>query len=160
LVLLNNSRKIINTLHILEDIIVSLILMIMMLFSFYQIIMRNFFDSGFIWGDSFLRILVLWLGLVGAILASRKGKQLSIDVLSQFIPYPYKSYIKTINLLFAAIICFIISYYSCLFVYLEYEDATVAFENVPAWVTEVIIPVGFLIMGLKYTAQIVNENIE
>ena len=158
--LLNNSRKIINVLHILEDIIVSLILLTMMLFSLYQIIMRNFLDSGFIWGDSFLRILVLWLGLAGAILASRKGKQLSIDVLSQFIPYPYKLYIKKINLLFAAIICFIISYYSCLFVYLEYEDATIAFENVPAWVTEVIIPVGFLIMGLKYTAQIMNENKE
>jgi len=159
-VFLDNSRKIINVLHLLEDIIVGLILLTMMLFSLYQIFMRNIMESGFIWGDSFLRVMVLWLGLAGAILASRKGKQLSIDVLSQFIPFPYKVIIKKINLLFAAIICFIISYYSYLFVYLEYEDGTIAFENIPAWVTEVIIPIGFLIMGLKYITQIVNENKE
>lgn len=156
--LLDNSKKIIKTFQLLEDIIVSLMLFTMMLFSLYQIIMRNFMESGFIWGDSFLRVLVLWLGLAGAILASRKGKQISIDVLSQFIPLPYKTYINKFNLLFAAIICFIISYYSYLFVYLEYEDATIAFENVPAWITEAIIPIGFLIMGLKYIAKIVNDN--
>ena len=157
---LDNTKKIINALHLLEDVIVSLLLLIMMLFSLYQIFMRNFMESGFIWGDSFLRVLVLWLGLAGAILASRKGKQLSIDVLSQFIPLVYKAIIKKISLLFAAIICFIISYYSYLFVYLEYEDGTIAFENVPAWITEVIIPVGFLIMGLKYITQILNETKE
>lgn len=156
--LLNNTKKIINALHLLEDIIVILILLTMIFFSLYQIFMRNFMESGFIWGDSFLRILVLWLGLAGAILASRKGKQISIDVLSQFIPLPYKVVINKLNWLFAAIICFIISYYSYLFVYLEYVDGTIAFENIPAWITEAIIPIGFLIMGLKYVVQIVNEN--
>ncbi|MCW8933512.1 MAG: TRAP transporter small permease [Gammaproteobacteria bacterium] len=157
---LNNTNKIINVLHILEDVIVSLILITMILFSLYQIFMRNFMDSGFIWGDHFLRILVLWLGLVGAILASRKGKQISIDVLSQFIPSPYKSYIKKFNLLFSAVICLLISYYSYQFVYLEYKDATIAFESIPAWLTQAIIPVGFFIMSLKYIAQILNKKIE
>jgi len=147
-----------NALHLLEDIIASGLLMIIMFFALYQIILRNFLDSGFIWGDSLLRVLVLWLGLVGAILASRKGKQISIDVLSQFIPVPYKIYIQKLNLLFAAIVCFIISYYSGQFVYLEYQDNTKAFENIPAWLTEIIIPIGFSIMGLKYIAQIMNET--
>ena len=156
--ILDNSKKIIKYLHLLEDIIVSSILLTMILFSIYQIFMRNFMESGFIWGDSFLRVLVLWLGLAGAILASRKGKQISIDVLSQFIPLPYKTYINKFNLLFAAIICFIISIYSYRFVYMEYEDATIAFANIPAWITEAIIPIGFLIMGIKYIAKIVNDN--
>ena len=120
--------------------------------------MRNFLESGFIWGDIFLRVLVLWLALIGAILASRKGKQISIDVLSQFIPVPYKAYIQKFNLLFAAIVCCIISYYSGLFVYLEFQDNTIAFGNIPAWVTEIIIPIGFFILGVKYIAQIIDES--
>ncbi|MCW9046435.1 MAG: TRAP transporter small permease [Gammaproteobacteria bacterium] len=132
----------------------------MIIFSIYQIFMRNFMDSGFIWGDHFLRILVLWLGLVGAILASRKGKQIRIDVLSQFIPTPYRRYIEKFNLIFSAVICLLISYYSYLFVYLEYNDATIAFESIPAWITQAIIPVAFFIMSLKYIVQILNENIK
>jgi len=150
-------EKFIKSLHLIEDIIAGIILLIIILFTLSQIILRNVLDSGFIWGDSFVRVLVLWLCLVGAIIASRKNKQISIDVLSQFIPLPYKIYIQKFNLLFAAIICFIISYYSGQFVYLEYQDNIIAFESIPAWITEIIIPIGFTIMGLKYIAKIMNE---
>ena len=151
------SKKIINTLHIIEDVIAGIILLTIILFSLSQIILRNFLDSGFIWGDSFIRVLVLWLGLVGAIIASRKNKQISIDVLSQFIPVPHKIYIQKFNLIFAAFVCFIISYFSGQFVYLEYQDNTIAFESIPAWMTEIIIPIGFSVMGFRYVVQTMNE---
>ena len=125
-------------------------------FSVSQIILRNFFDSGFVWGESLLRILVLWLGLAGAILASRSGKQISIDVLYAYVPNSYKNMVQKINHLFAAIICLIIGYYSLMFVNLEYQDSTLAFENVPAWLTESIIPIGFAILGIKYLVKIFN----
>ena len=125
-------------------------------FSVSQIILRNFFDSGFVWGESLLRILVLWLGLAGAILASRSGTQISIDVLYPYVPDSYKNIVQKINHLFAAIICLIISYYSLLFVNLEYQDSTLAFENVPAWLTESIIPIGFAVLGIKYLVKIFN----
>jgi len=153
-----NQKIIINTLHVIEDVIAGIILLTIILFALSQIILRNFLDSGFIWGDSFIRVLVLWLGLVGAIIASRKNKQISIDVLSQFLPVHFKRYIQKLNLLFAAFVCFIISYYSGQFVYLEYQDNTIAFESIPAWITEIIIPVGFSVMGLRYVIQTMNED--
>lgn len=154
----NNKNTFLVYLYRIEDIIVSLLLSFIIIFSLYQIILRNFFDSGYVWGESLLRILVLWLGLVGAILASRKGKQISIDVLSQFIPDNYKNFIRKLNFLFAALICLIISYYSMKFVNLEYQDGTIAFEMVPAWLTESIIPLGFFIMGIRYLAQIIYDK--
>ncbi|MFK5949615.1 MAG: TRAP transporter small permease [Methylococcales bacterium] len=129
-----------------------------LVFAVTQIILRNFFDSGFVWGNSLLRILVLWLGLAGAILASRSGKQISIDVLSQFLSDSYKIIVQKLNYLFAAVICMIISYYSLLFVYLEYQDASIAFENIPAWLTESIIPIGFAVMGIKYLVKLLDNN--
>lgn len=151
-------NKIIMYLHRIEDAIVGLLLISLLSFSLLQIILRNFFNSGFVWGDSFLRVLVLWLCLAGAILASRKGKQINIDVLSQLISSPYKEHVKKINLIFTAIVCLIISYYSFLFVQLEYKDATIAFEQVPAWLTESIIPVGFFVMGIKYIFKVFQKN--
>lgn len=154
----NQEHNIILWLYRIEDFVVTILLSSILLLSITQIILRNFYDSGFIWADSLIRILVLWLGLSGAILASRHGKQINIDVLSQFIPAQYKHYIFKFNNFFAATICLIISYYSFLFVSLEYQDGIYAFEKVPAWVAEAIIPFGFLIMGIKYLVQIRFSN--
>ena len=142
----------------IEELIVGLLLSSILLFSLMQIVLRNFFDYGIIWSDSLLRILVLWLGLTGAILASKYGKQINIDILSQFVPNKNKHYIKKITDLFAAIICFVISFYSLQFVVLEYESGSYAFESIPAWITEAIIPLGFLNLGTKYLLSIFIIN--
>ncbi len=145
-------------LYRIEDLIVGFILFSILFFGVLQIILRNFFESGIVWGDSLLRVLVLWLGLTGAIIASRNGKQISIDILTRFIPEHYKIFVKKINFIFSAFICMTISYYSGLFVYMEYQDATLAFKNIPSWVTEIIIPIGFFVMGIKYMAQIIQKK--
>ena len=36
-----------------------------------QIVLRNVFDSGLLWAESFLRILVLWIAILGAMVATR-----------------------------------------------------------------------------------------
>ncbi len=152
------QRTIIFWLHRIEDIIVTFLLSSILIFAVTQIILRNFFESGIIWADSLLRILVLWLALAGAILASRQGKQINIDIFSQFIPDAYKHYIEKLNFLFASAICLLISYYSFQFVSLEYETGGYAFAEVPAWIAEAVIPLGFAIMGVRYLAQTLMHN--
>jgi len=147
------SKRIIFWLHRAEDVIVSFLLSSILIFAITQIILRNFFDSGMVWADSLLRVMVLWLALAGAILASRRGKQINVDILSQFLPAHYKTYIKKLNSLFAAGICLLISYYSFQFVSLEYNDGSIAFAGVPAWLTEAIIPLSFGILGIRYLLQ-------
>lgn len=151
-------KKFMHLLQRLEDIFVTFLLSSILLLAVCQIILRNFFDSGLIWADSVLRILVLWLGLAGALLVSRHAKHINIDVLSQFIPANYKKFLDKLNALFAAVICFIISYFSYQFILLEYKDEIYAFEKVPAWFTEVIIPIVFLIMGIKYLILLITKT--
>ncbi|MCK5189675.1 MAG: TRAP transporter small permease subunit [Methylococcales bacterium] len=115
-----------------------------------QIIMRNFFTSGIIWADSFIRISVLWMALVGAMVASRSGKHISIDLVSQILSIYTQTIIKRITDMFTALVCFIVMYYSYEFVKIEYEDGGLAFESVPNWLCESIIPFAFLIIGLRY----------
>ena len=69
-----------------EDALLVLILSTMVLLAAGQIILRNFLDVGFIWGDELLRMLVLWLAVAGALAASRSDKHISIDVLNRFLP--------------------------------------------------------------------------
>jgi len=56
----SQNSKFIIWLYRIEDLIVSFILFSILFFAVLQIILRNVFENGLIWGDSLLRILVLW----------------------------------------------------------------------------------------------------
>ena len=51
-----------------------------------QVIERNVLASGLFWADELMQHMVLWLGFLGASLATREHRHLSIDVLSHFLP--------------------------------------------------------------------------
>lgn len=115
-----------------------------------QILLRNFFDSGIAWADSALRMLVLWIGMIGAMFASRNKKHIRIDVLSHYLPHKLRDEIWRITEIITAIVCGIVAYYSIEFIKYEYEDGMIAFANVPVWLCETIIPIAFIVMSLRY----------
>ena len=45
----------------------------------WQVLARNLFGGGILWGDSFVRALVLWVAFVGAMVASRSDNHINID---------------------------------------------------------------------------------
>ncbi|MFK5914391.1 MAG: TRAP transporter small permease [Woeseiaceae bacterium] len=115
-----------------------------------QIVLRNFFDSGIFWADSALRILVLWIGMIGAMFASRHKEHIRIDVLSHYLPINLRNNIWRVTEFITAIVCIIVAYYSIEFIKYEYEDGLMAFANVPVWLCESIIPFAFSVIGLRY----------
>jgi len=132
-----------------ENCLLSLSLFVMIALASVQIIMRNFWDSGLSWGDPSLSILVLWVGMLGAMVATREKNHISIDVLSRFLPMRFKGLNQIVLDLFTAIICALLCYHSYRFVLMEFEDGTTAFESVPAWLCEAIIPFGFGLIALR-----------
>ena len=77
-------RRWIDRLHRAEDGLLALLLSVMIVLAGTQILMRNLFDSGFVWIDPLLRVGVLWLGLIGATVATRNNKHIRIDLLSHY----------------------------------------------------------------------------
>ena len=125
----------------------------MVVLAFSQIVMRNLFDIGYIWIDPLLRIMVLWVGMLGAMVAHRERKQISVDVLTRILSPRLKLISKVLTLTFAGAVSGIIAWHSALFVIDEWKYDSIAFANVPAWIPELIIPVAFGIMALRFTLQ-------
>jgi len=148
-----NIKRVIGLINKFENGLVIFFLFSILILAIFQIVLRNLFDSGLIWGDTLLSILVLWLGLTGSIVACREQKQINIDVFSQYIPEKYKIYVKNAGLIFAAFICIVISYYSFIFIKGEFLSGEYAFANIPVWLTESIIPFAFFVMGIRYFLQ-------
>ncbi len=133
-----------------ENGILVLLLLSMLAVAVLQILMRNLFESGIMWGDILVRILVLWVGLAGAMVASRRGNHISIDILSHYLPKRAGNTLKYTVEFFTAAICSVAAFYTFRFVKIEFEEGGMAFAQVPIWVCEAIIPIAFTIIALRY----------
>ncbi|HHM04403.1 MAG TPA: TRAP transporter small permease [Gammaproteobacteria bacterium] len=134
----------------LENALITLLLIAVIVVATGQIVMRNAWDAGTAWSEPFLRVTVLWLGMIGALAATRGGNHIRIDVLSRFLPDGGKRAAVLITNLFSALVCGLIAWHAARFVFMEKADGVIAFAGVPAWVCEAIIPIGFALMGVRY----------
>lgn len=150
-------RKFIHILHILEDTALAGILVSIIILAVTQIALRNFQDSGIVWGDSLLRIMVLWIALIGAMVASRIDGHISIDLVSRYLPEKWQHRVQLLAYLFAALVCGITCYYSVVFVYYEFLDGNIAFATVPAWICQTIIPFAFAVMSLRFVISAIRH---
>lgn len=138
--------------HRIEDAFLALLLGAMILLAPLQIFLRNFFDEGVSWGDPLLRVLVLWVGLLGAVSASRGNRHITIDVLSRFLSEKLQLSVRIVTSLFTVVVSGAVAWYSWQFVALEREFESVAFNDFPAWIFQIVIPLSFAVMAIRYLA--------
>ena len=143
-------RQIETILARIEALSVTLLLSLMILFSFSQVVLRNFFNEGILWADIFIRQLVLWVGFLGASLAVRESKHISIDFLPNILPKSWGHVIQFIVNLTTGIISAFLAWAAWRFVQFEMEGETTLFLDIPVWVFQVILPYSFAIISARF----------
>jgi len=144
--LLRTKRQILT----IENGLLALLLTGMILLATLQIALRNGWATGLSWADPALRIAVLWVTLLGAMAATRDENHIQIDLLTRFLPARLKIYAQLVTDLFSAFICGMLAWHGSRFVYFEWQDKSILFASIPAWVCELIIPFGFGVMALRF----------
>ncbi len=134
----------------LESGILNGLLLTMIMLAVGQILLRNLFGSGLIWGDELVRVLVLWVGLGGAMYAARSGSHISINLLSRYLRRGHKMLGAALAQGFTAAVCALAALFSADFVWQEYLIGDLAFARVPAWACELILPIAFTIIAWRY----------
>lgn len=127
----------------------------MVLLPTVQIIMRNFFASGIIWGDSFVRTMVLFVTMIGSMAATRDNSHIRIDIAKHFLKNAYFRPIERLVNLVVAAICLLMSWYCLQFTLAEYDLGTVVFLALPGWVVQMVLPFSFFIMATRFLLQAV-----
>ena len=143
-------NKFISLINRIEDSLLVLILTSMIFLAVFQILSRNLFSEGMVWIDPLLRVLVLWVGLAGAVVATRTNNHIRIDVFSKYLPKKIQPYVERSVYLFTILICLLVAWHAARFVYSEYEYGTIAFASIPSWLTASIIPLSFLLIAIRY----------
>jgi len=133
-----------------ENALLVLMLGAMMLLAAGQIVLRTFFDSGLLWADELLKILVLWIALIASVAASRNHRHLRIDVLSRYVPVRYSRVPALVVDAFAALVCGVIAWHSSRYVLLSIEFEDTVLLDTPAWLVQAILPVAFALMCYRF----------
>ena len=85
--------RLIKTVNRIEDWLLISMLAVMVVLAVTQIVYRNVSGGGVAWIDPLLRMLVLWVALSGAVIASRTDNHIRIDFFAKYIAGKYYFYI-------------------------------------------------------------------
>jgi TRAP-type C4-dicarboxylate transport system permease small subunit len=136
--------------RIAEDAVLVLLLGGMIVLAAGQIVLRNFLNIGFIWSDEALRLLVLWVAVAGAVAASRGDKHINIPIFDRFLPGRLGT-LKDIAIHgFTVAICGVVAWHGALFVRSSREFGDLLLGGVPAWILQLVLPVGFGLICYRY----------
>jgi len=139
----------------LEQGLLALSLVAMVSLSVIQILLRNLAGTSWFWIDPFNRLLVLWLALLGALVATRSREHIAIDALKHYLSGWPAWLTERLATGFAGFICALMTWHAGRFVYDEYLYNTPAFADLPAWPFQLIMPVGFGLMAVRFAVYTV-----
>ena len=142
-------HAILRALAIAEDAVLVALLALLVVVAGGQIVLRQV-DVVTTWADPLARLVVLWIGVFGAVAASRENQHIAIDALSRYLPGRLQLAAATIVGLFASGVCALLAYEAARFVGFEYEGSTAALGGVPAWVLALVLPLGFGLIAIRY----------
>jgi TRAP-type C4-dicarboxylate transport system permease small subunit len=143
--------------RLLENIILVTLLSGMMLLAVGQIVLREVFDTGIIWADELVRLVVLWLAVMGAVAACREDRHIRIDALSHLFPDSVINGIRIVVDLFAAGVCAVIAWQAYRYLQLEIEFEDTVLVDTPAWIAHVVIPIGFALVSYRFLVSVMKR---
>ena len=140
----------------LERALIVLLLSGLLGLGLLQVIERNVLASGIFWADELLQHIVLWLGFLGASLATREHRHLSIDVLGHLLPPRWQVWLALLVNTVALVLCLFLVQAAWGLVRSEYTAGTMLTFGVPAWLAQSIIPLGFGAITLRFALRLME----
>jgi len=161
-------RRIERSIARIEGWFIIALLSVMVLLTSVQVLLRNLHIHGKIhyanlllgeidWADPLVRLLVLWLTFLGASLLTTENRHIKIDILSGNVPAKWLPFREVILCTAAALVCGFMFAGSLDYVKVEYLSGATVFLSFPSWLAQLILPIGFLLMLLRFLLRAVDE---
>jgi TRAP-type C4-dicarboxylate transport system permease small subunit len=143
--------------ELIENTALAVILSGMILLASGQILLRNFLGGGFPWADEALRLMVLWVAMLGAVAASREDRHISIDILSRFLSERFQIWASALVHAATCGVALVLAWYSWVFVAESFEYKEHLLGDLPAWVFQTILPVAFFLIAYRYFVWLLRD---
>ncbi|MDD3618418.1 MAG: TRAP transporter small permease subunit [Desulfobulbaceae bacterium] len=137
--------------------LLCLLLLVMIGLACTQIFLRTFLSGGLLWADPLLRYLVLWSGMIGAVVATREGKHIAIDVITYLAPEALGKWIQPVVNLFSAAVAAVLTLAASIFIRNEALFGSPSLLGVPSWIWNLIFPLAFAMITFHFLAALLAD---
>lgn len=141
----------------LENALLLMLLGALVLLASGQILLRNLLSMGLPWADGLVRLIVLWLALLGAIAASRDHRHIAINLADRYLPKQIMMPVNFVVHAFTALVAGFMAWYSASFVLDSRAFGDVLLGGWPAWWFQAILPVGFALIAYRYALRAAGQ---
>jgi len=146
--------------RLVENVLLVTLLGGMMLVAVGQVIAREIFETGFFWAGELVRLMVLWLAMVGSIAACRENRHIRIDAISHLLSDRAVGIVRMLVDTFAAVVCGVIAWNAWRYLQLEIEFEDTVLIDTPAWVAHLVVPVAFALLSYRFLVLVLQTAVE
>jgi TRAP-type C4-dicarboxylate transport system permease small subunit len=150
------THRILNGIIKCEEALVSLLLTAMILLACYQIGLRWFTSGGLPWIDPLLRYLVLWSGLLGAVLATARDNHIALDAIGYLLQRKLKLWVHLLTDGFCVIVSIFLFRATILFIQSEIEYGGSGLFGLDSWLWFLIFPIAFGMILLHFSIDVIT----
>lgn len=115
--------------------------------------------QGYSWAQNFSLFLLLWVGFLGASLATRGRRHIQVDAFRKYVPQGWLAGYNAASALVAALFTGFLAWLGWLYTF--GPDGNIHnppdLGRVPDWLVTASMPVAFLLMTVRLAAQVVEE---
>lgn len=144
-----------------ETISIAIALLIATFMITINVIYRVFFDKAFSWSDELVRYLIIYVTLIGCSGCVRRKEHIAIDIVAAFIKNKKVLRVMAVAVsLICAVFSGIITVYGVQLVLkvIRFPQMTAGLR-IPQYIPYLMVPIGFLLMTLRYTQEFVGHLI-
>lgn len=146
--------------RLVEDVLLVTLLGGMMLVAVGQVIAREIFETGFFLAGELVRLMVLWLAMVGSIAACRENRHIRIDAISHLLSDRAVGIVRMLVDTFAAVVCGVIAWNAWRYLQIEIEFEDTVLIDTPAWVAHLVVPVAFALLSYRFLVSVLQTAVE
>ena len=144
--------RVLGLVNTIENWLIAILALALVLLSGLQIVLR-LLEHGLVWLDPLLRVLVIWVALLGAVAAARHDKHISLDLIGRLLHGRGVRVARVFAFGFAALAAFTLLRASLGLIEMDRESGTTLFGSVPTWWAELILPVAFGLLALRFVLR-------
>jgi len=96
--------------------------------------------------------MLLWVALVGAMVATRDHNHITVDAISRFLSGRPRDLVGFVCDTFAAVVCSLLAYATFEVFYVEFQDPKLGsiMAGLPVWASLLTLPLAFGVMTLRF----------
>lgn len=145
-----------NYLFAVEKVFLTTALSVMALTVFLDFALRDFFHSGIRWAKELSALLMIWVGFVGASVATREKRHLLVGATEKILSARWRKMLAVPTHLLAVAFCVFLAklgfdYIAQTRKFAEHSDVL----NLPLWIVQVVIPLSLLVMAARFLGHLV-----